>query len=92
LGPAVLAAIPCEPFCEIALAIKVRSPFPYTWFGGYVGGWSGYIPTAEEYPRGGYEVETSPFAPEAAGRVVDGTVAALNAFHQESERPQHAVR
>jgi len=92
LGPAVLAAIPCEPFCEIALAIKARSPFPYTWFGGYVGGWGGYIPTAEEYPRGGYEVETSPFAPEAAARVVDGTLAALNAFHQATEHPQHAAR
>lgn len=80
IGPAVLAGIPAEPFAEIGLAIKARSPFPHTWFGGYVGGWSGYIPVPEEYPRGGYEVETSPFAPEAADRVVDGTVAALQDF------------
>jgi hypothetical protein len=85
LGPAVLAAIPSEPFCEIALAIKARSPFPHTWFGGYVGGSSGYIPTAEEHARGGYEVEASPFAPEAAARVVDRTLAALGDFYAATE-------
>jgi hypothetical protein len=83
VGPAVLAGIPAEPFAEIGLAVKSRSPFPHTWFGGYVGGWSGYIPTPEEYPRGGYEVETSPFSPEAAGRVVEGVVSALEDFHRE---------
>jgi hypothetical protein len=84
IGPAVLAGIPCEPFAEIGLAIKSRSPFPYTWFGGYVGGWSGYLPVPEEYPRGGYEVETSPFTPDAAGRVVEATVAALHDLHRVS--------
>jgi len=81
VGPAVLAGIPAEPFAEIALAIKAKSPFPHTWFGGYTGGWAGYIPIPEEYPRGGYEVDTTPFAPEAAARVVDGTLAALREFH-----------
>jgi hypothetical protein len=86
VGPAVFAGIPCEPFAEIGLAIKSQSPFPHTWFGGYVGGWSGYIPMPEEYPLGGYEVETSPFTPETAGRVVEGTVAALNEFHRAARR------
>jgi len=92
LGPVVLAAVANEPFAEIGMAVKAGSPFPYTWFGGYVGGWGGYIPTAEEYPNGGYEVETSPFAPEAAARLVDGTVAALREFYKDTERTQHAVR
>ncbi|MER3438839.1 MAG: alkaline ceramidase, partial [Chloroflexota bacterium] len=39
--------------------------------------WGGYIPTAEEYPRGGYEVETTPFAPEAAQTLIEATVALL---------------
>jgi hypothetical protein len=82
IGPAVLAGMPAEPFAEIGLAIKARSPFPHTWFGGYVGGWSGYIPTPEEYPRGGYEVDTSPFTPDAAARVVEGVVSALEEFHE----------
>ncbi|HLJ59198.1 MAG TPA: neutral/alkaline non-lysosomal ceramidase N-terminal domain-containing protein [bacterium] len=92
IGPAVLAAISCEPFAEIALAIKARSPFPHTWFGGYVGGWGGYIPIADEYPRGGYEVETSPFTPEAAARVVDGTLAALQEFHKATEGSEATKR
>jgi len=83
IGPAVLAGIPAEPFAEIGLAIKSRSPFPHTWFGGYVGGWSGYIPVPEEYPRGGYEVETSPFTPDAAGRVIEGTVTALQELQRK---------
>ena len=86
VGPAVLAGIPAEPFAEIGLAIKARSPFPHTWFGGYVGGWSGYIPTPEEYARGGYEVETSPFTPDAAARVVEDTVAALADLHAATPR------
>jgi hypothetical protein len=86
IGPAVLAGIPAEPFCEIGLAVKARSPFPYTWFGGYVGGWSGYIPTPEEYPRGGYEVDTSPFTPEAAARVIEDTAAALRDLHRTAAR------
>ena len=92
LGPVVLAAVANEPFAEIGLAVKAASPFPYTWFGGYVGGWGGYIPTAEEYPRGGYEVDTSPFAPEAAARLVDGTIAALRTFHQDTDATGHGAR
>ena len=52
----------------------------HTWFGGYTGGWGAYIPTADEYLSGGYEVETSPFTPEAAQRLVDETVSALHAL------------
>jgi hypothetical protein len=89
LGPVALAAVANEPFAEIGLAVKAASPFPFTWFGGYVGGWGGYIPIAEEYPRGGYEVETSPFAPEAAARLVDGTIAALRAFYRDTEGAGH---
>ncbi|MGH2373298.1 MAG: hypothetical protein ACRDIC_07440 [bacterium] len=83
IGPAVLTAIPCEPFAEIALAIKSRSPFPHTWFGGYSGAWAGYLPVPEEYPRKGYEIDTTPYAPEAAGLVVEGTLAALHELHRQ---------
>jgi neutral ceramidase len=77
VGPAVLAGTEGEPFAEIGLEIKAGSPWPTTWFGGYTGGWAGYIPTPDAYPQGGYEVDTSPFAPEAAGRLVAETLAAL---------------
>jgi hypothetical protein len=80
IGPAVFAGIEGEPFAEIGAEIKTRSPFPHTWFGGHTNGWAGYIPIAEAYPQGGYEVDTTPFAPNAAAILVEATVAALAEF------------
>jgi hypothetical protein len=77
IGDVVLVGSQGEPFAEIGLAIKERSPFEHTWFGGYTGGWAAYIPTAEAYPQKGYEVDTTPFAPEAAGILVEETVGML---------------
>lgn len=77
IGPAVLAGTECEPFAAIGLAVKEQSPFPDTWFGGYTGGWFGYVPMPDAYPHGGYEVDTSPYASEAAATLVAETVAAL---------------
>ena len=77
IGDAVMAAIPGEPFADIALTIKAQSPFPHTWFGGYHGAWYGYMPVPEEYPRKGYEVDTTPYSPDASGVVIHDTVSAL---------------
>lgn len=82
IGPVVLAGTEGEPFSGIGLAIKQQSPYEFTWFGGYTGGWAGYIPTPEEFPRGGYEVDTSPFTPAAAAVLVKETVAALHDLKQ----------
>jgi hypothetical protein len=92
IGPAVFAGTEGEPFAEIGLAIKARSPWPATWFGGYTGGWAGYIPTAADYPQGGYEVDTSPFAPEAAQRLVEETLSTLEEFARDAKpaRPASA--
>lgn len=57
---------PIELFCEISNDIRERSPFDFTFYYGYTNGWLGYMPTKEEWPYGGYEVErVSPFTPEA---------------------------
>jgi neutral ceramidase len=85
IGPAVLVGTEGEPFAELGLEIKARSPWPATWFGGYTGGWAGYIPAADAYPRRGYEVETSPFAPEAASRLVAETLAALTELQMQGQ-------
>ena len=42
-----------------------------------------YLPTAEAYPLGGYEVEVSPFAPEAAGEIVEASLALLEDLKRE---------
>lgn len=88
IGPAVLAGTEGEPFAAIGMAIKERSPFPATWFGGYTGGWAGYIPTADAYAQAGYEVDTSPFAPEAAERLIEETLAALQELERETSSPK----
>jgi hypothetical protein len=74
-----LALVGCngEPFCEIGLAIKARSPFPITFFGGYTGRSLGYIPWPSAYGEGGYEVETTPYTDAAAPLLVEETVGAL---------------
>ncbi len=71
LGPVALVCIPGEPFTEISQEIAARSPFPHTLFSGYSNGGFSYLPVREAYPEGGYEVETSPFAPGAAEIVVE---------------------
>jgi hypothetical protein len=77
IGPVVFAGTELEPFSWIGKSVKSRSPFPNTWFGGYTGGWFGYVPTADAYPKRGYEVDTSPYTPEAAEALADQVVAAL---------------
>lgn len=78
LGPDIaLLALSAEPFSEIGMAIKERSPFPSTLVSGYSNvGWA-YLPTADAYALGGYEVEVTPFAPEAAEETVDACAALL---------------
>ncbi len=73
-----LASVPGEPFVEIGLQIKERSPFEYTLFSGYSNiGWA-YIPVPDAYPLGGYEIEVTPFSPDAAGIIVEEMLALLD--------------
>ncbi len=73
----VLVATPGEPFVEIGLGVKRGSPFKHTLFSGYSNiGWA-YIPTPDAYELGGYEIEITPFSPEAAGMIVDESLALL---------------
>jgi hypothetical protein len=72
-----LVAMPGEPFVEIGLRIKERSPFRHTLFSGYSNvGWA-YIPTPDAYELGGYEVEVTPFEPGASLQIVDESLEAL---------------
>jgi hypothetical protein len=59
-------AAPVELFCEIAIDVRNHSPFPFTFYFGYANGWLGYLPTKEEFARGGYEVNTSVFTDAAS--------------------------
>lgn len=63
-----IALIGCniEPFCEIGMHIKKHSPFPFTCMSGYTNGRMAYMATSEEWSKGGYEVDNSPFGQNAA--------------------------
>lgn len=68
-------SLPVELFCEISNEIRDKSPYPYTFYYGYTNGWLGYLPTADEFKHGGYEVETvSPYTTTAEADVVEGVL------------------
>jgi hypothetical protein len=81
IGSVGLIGFPGEPFSEIGARVKAGSPFPWTLFSGYTNDYLGYVPTREAYADGGYEVDTSPFLPDAADRLVEASLALLADLH-----------
>jgi len=65
LGPVALVGVPVELFGEIGTAIRDASPFRTTLVASYWNGYRNYLPTDAERPRGGYEIDISPFRPGA---------------------------
>ncbi len=65
LGDAMVVALGCEPFVEYALFGRDISPAKATLVLGYSDGGIGYLPTADAYPEGGYEVSSARVAPES---------------------------
>jgi neutral ceramidase len=78
----VFAALPVEPFCGIGREILERLGPDRTIVCGYANGTVGYCPMPEDYPAGGYEVESAhrlygqpaAFRPEVSGMLVDAVV------------------
>lgn len=83
IGEIELIGLPCEPFCELGLELKERSGARFTFAVGYANDCIGYVPTAREFPFGGYEPTLAqrhydlpaPFAPEAAELLVEAGLA-----------------
>jgi len=69
MGDIAFVGLGGEVFNEIGRAIKLASPFKQTFILTHCNGAAGYVPTRPSYPEGGYEVQTSPFAP-GAGEVI----------------------
>jgi hypothetical protein len=82
IGEVGIAAIPCEVFVEIGLAIKKRSPFQPSFTISLANGYNGYLPTPEHHALGGYEtwrarssyleVDAAPQILETVLRLLDG--------------------
>jgi len=78
IGDAVFVSLPGEVFSEIALEIKKRSPFAKTYAAGVANGYYGYMPTAEEFIEGDYEVDGCKYSPRAAGVCVESGLELIN--------------
>jgi neutral ceramidase len=81
IGDLRIATLPGEPFLAVADRVRGRLG-DQTLVLGYCDGVSGYLPTADEYRHGGYEVSDAhryygmagPFAPGSAERLADAAV------------------
>ncbi|HEX8039327.1 MAG TPA: neutral/alkaline non-lysosomal ceramidase N-terminal domain-containing protein [Chryseosolibacter sp.] len=84
---------PIELFCEVSNEVRERAPFEYTFYYGYTNGWLGYMPTAEEYPHGGYEVErVSPFTAAAASDLTESVVGYFEGRIKNEALPKSAKK
>jgi hypothetical protein len=71
IGDAALVGVPLEPFARIGAEIRAASALPVTQFAGYTNGWEGYVPTDDEFAKGGYETEwATPYGKGAADVLV----------------------
>ncbi len=93
IGDCAIVGAPGEIFGEIGHAVRAGSPAPVTIFAGYANGTLGYVPTAAEFPHGGYEPAVShrgygqpaPFRPEAGSMIVTAALELLGSlFGQRS--------
>jgi neutral ceramidase len=88
LGDVAIVAIPGEPFTELAIEIKRRSPFGATVVVSMANDTVGYIPDARSFADGGYELIPawqSRLAPEAGELIVDAAVDLLESLGAEAE-------
>ncbi|NDI35054.1 neutral/alkaline non-lysosomal ceramidase N-terminal domain-containing protein [Chengkuizengella sediminis] len=60
IGKAFISGFPAEIFAETALKISEKLNNNLFFFGGYTNGYTGYLPSKEEFAFGGYEVDWNP--------------------------------
>ncbi|OHB74680.1 MAG: hypothetical protein A2Z25_09410 [Planctomycetes bacterium RBG_16_55_9] len=78
VGEIGFVGIGAEVLTEIGMAIKAGSPYKHTFVITHCNGSVGYLPPEHLYVEGGYEIKSSPFAPQAAKMVVKQAVAMLH--------------
>lgn len=83
VGEVAFVGLGGEVFNEIGQAIKSASPFGMTFIMTQCNGAAGYLPTRSSYPEGGYEVESSPFAPGADEAVIAASLRLLRELRGE---------
>jgi neutral ceramidase len=78
LGDIAFVGLGAEVCTEIGLAIKAGSPCPHTFVIAHCNGAASYIAPKELHVQGGYEIRSSPFAPQAADILVHETIRMLH--------------
>jgi neutral ceramidase len=82
INDTLIWSAPVEMFCEIATAVRDRSPFARTFYFGYTNGWFGYLPTAKAFEEGGYEPRTSPFTAQVEADLTQAVTAFIQELHR----------
>jgi hypothetical protein len=77
VGDIAFVGIGAEVLTEIGMSIKAASPYKHTFVVSHCNGSAGYLPPEHLYIQGGYEINSSPFAPQAADIVVKKATAML---------------
>lgn len=72
-----------EVFNEIGKKVKTGSPFSTTFVFTHCNGTGGYVPIRDAYEQGGYEVQTSSFAPGGGERLAEETLRLLRELKTE---------
>ncbi len=89
LDDLALVPYPFEAFCDFAMALREQSPYGETLLLGLTGGSYAYLPTEEQIPHGGYEVEsfhaasTPSFVDSLGNHLIAENIKLLNALHAE---------
>lgn len=71
---------PGEPFNDIGVELKSKSPFAMTVPACLTNGSRGYFPFSDAYAQGGYESRSSDFGPSVARDLIDGALAELHSL------------
>lgn len=84
IGDYAIVGLPGEIFVNIGLKVAEESPFKVTIPVSHANGAIGYVPTADQVPLGGYEVEMARasrygifIAPDSDVRIIEGALEAL---------------
>lgn len=79
LGDRTIAALPFEVLTKIG--VRIRERFPDTAVVSCSGGYEGYLPLQEDFPKGGYETDMGTvWAQDTGDRVISTVISALEAF------------
>ena len=80
VGPVILAGVSAQMFTEFGTQFKLLSPYKYSFMIGHCNGTTGYIPTDDEYPEGGYEVLRSRTMPGNENVIIENLLGIVYEF------------